>query len=87
MNSVESLEENAKRTRNVQRNETNHSVKIQFVCLILFIILFVATFSALIAIIFIIGIPNCKLFFILLLQRNKIGQMNYFKLKFIYSLQ
>ena len=63
MNSVESLEENAKRTRNVQRNETNHSVKIQFVCLILFIILFVATFSALIAIIFIIGLPNCKLFF------------------------
>jgi ABC-type transport system involved in cytochrome bd biosynthesis fused ATPase/permease subunit len=84
MNSVESLEENAKRTRNVQRNETNHSVKIQFVCLILFIILFVATFSALIAIIFIIGLPNCKLFFYFIIIKTKNGRMNYFKLKLIY---
>ena len=63
MNSGESrLEEDGKRTRNIlhSRNETNHSIKIQFVCLVMFIILFVVTLSALVALIFIIGIPNCK---------------------------
>jgi hypothetical protein len=53
---------NGKRSQTVQINEINsshsHSIRIQFVCLILFIILFLITLSALIAIIFIFGLQN-----------------------------